>query len=69
MDNKEFLINMGKRIREIRLSKGLILRDISKLTGFDKDAIGDIELGRHSSKILTLKAIADVLNVDVKEFL
>lgn len=69
MENKEFLKAMGKRIRVIRLSKGLILRDISKLTGYDKDALGDIELGRCSSRILTLKAIADVLNVDVKDFL
>jgi len=69
MEDKEYLKQMGKRIRKLRLSKGLILRDISVATGYDKDAIGDIELGRCSSRILTLKHIADVLNVDVKDFL
>ena len=60
---------MGKKIRAARKAKGLYLRDLGKLCNMHFGAICEIELGKRDSYILTLKKIADALNMDVKEFI
>lgn len=69
MTDKEYLKEMGKKIRKIRNDKGIYMSNIKEATGLHLSALIDIEQGRVSCKILTLKTIADILGVDVKEFL
>ena len=69
MSNGEYLKAMGKKMRAIRLSKKMTLRQLAVLCELDYTSIGRIECGEYSSRLLTLKVIADKLEVDVKDFL
>lgn len=64
-----FLKEIGKKIKAAREAKGLYLRDLGKLCNIHYGAICEIEKGKRNSYILTLKKIADKLDVDVKDFL
>lgn len=69
MNNGEYLKAMGRKIKSARAAKGLYLRDLGKLCKIHYGAICEIEKGKRDSHILTLKNIADKLEVDVKDFL
>ncbi len=49
--------------------KKVTLRELGRMCKLDYGSISRIELGQKSSRILTLKSIADVLGVDVKDFI
>jgi len=67
-DNGVFLKEMGKKIKEARMSKKLSYPKFSKLTNVDMSNLWFIEQGRRNVHLLTLKAIADVLEMELKEF-
>lgn len=69
MENGVYLKQMGLRIKAIRLSKGLFIRQVCEVAKLDEGALSRIESGQKNSYLLTLKKIADALNVDVKDFL
>ncbi len=69
MRDDTFLKEMGKGIKAIRKGKKITLRELGKLCELDYGSICRIESGQKNSHILTLKNIADKLNVDVKEFI
>ena len=69
MRNDILLKQMGARIRAIRKAKKVTLRQLGKLCELDYGSICRIESGQKDSHILTLKNIADNLDVDVKDFL
>ena len=69
MNNGEYLKEMGAKIRAIRKSKGIYLRDLGKACNLHFGAISEIENGKRNSYLLTLKVLADELGVDVKDFL
>ena len=69
MKNNQYLIDMGKRIRQERKSKKMSLETLSELTQIDLSNLSFLERGMRNTHILSLKAIADVLEVDVKSFL
>ncbi len=64
-----FLKQMGAKVKAARLANKMSLPQLSKATGFGIPAIWFLENGRRNAHILTLKAIADVLKMDVKDFL
>lgn len=51
------------------MAKGLYLKHLSDICKLHISAINEIELGKRNPHILTLKAIADALKVDVKDLL
>lgn len=63
------LTQMGAKIKKARRRKGLRLCDVGPMVGLSDRALSLIENGRSSARILNLLTIADVLGVDVKEFL
>jgi len=69
MENDKFLIEMGLKIRTARKSKKVTLDTMSELTKLAKDNLSILERGRRNCHILSLKSIADVLGMDVKDFL
>jgi transcriptional regulator with XRE-family HTH domain len=69
MKDGMFLITMGKKMKAIREEKKISLRQLGKMCELDYSSISRIECGQHSSRVLTLKIIADKLGVDVKDFL
>lgn len=64
-----YLIQMGKKIRAARQAKGFSLQQLASLASNHKSCLSDIETGKMNVKLLALKRIADVLEVDVKDFL
>jgi transcriptional regulator with XRE-family HTH domain len=64
-----YLIAMGEKIKAARRRKGLYLRDLGKMCDIHIGTLCEIERGKRNSCILTLKNIADKLEMDVKDFL
>jgi transcriptional regulator with XRE-family HTH domain len=64
-----FLKEMGKKVKAARLANKMGLPKLSALTGIDMSNLWFLENGRRNAHILTLKSIADVLKMDVKDFI
>lgn len=69
MSNGEYLTNMGKKLKAARLKNKLSLQKLSDYCGIHMTSLWFIENGRSNVHLLTLKSIADVYKMDVKEFL
>jgi transcriptional regulator with XRE-family HTH domain len=65
--DKKFLIQLGKRIRGIRLEKGLSQVDVGIAMDNYGEQIGRIERGELNVTICTLKKIAEVLDIPLSE--
>jgi len=60
---------IAERVRSFRLSRGMTMDNIAKMTGFTKGYISQIENSEKSPPISTLAKIATALNVDITSFL
>jgi transcriptional regulator with XRE-family HTH domain len=60
--------SMGGRIRKRRLQLGMTLADLAGASGLTKSFVSQIERGRNSPSIATLRAIAGALDVPVFYF-
>ena len=69
MNNGQYLIQIGKKVREIRKAKNISMRQLAVLAPIHKSSLSDIENGKMNVHILALKLLADTLGVDVKDFL
>jgi len=69
MDNNKFLIEMGNKIRAARKAKNITLQEMSVATNIARDNLSIVERGLRNCHILSLKSMADVLGMDVKDFL
>lgn len=69
MDKQELLKSVGKRIQDIRVSKGLTQVDlVGKIDGdIDTTNISRIESGRTNPTIYTLYRIAKALEVNLND--
>lgn len=56
-------IAIGKRIAEIRKSRGLTQKQLSELTGYQRATIAKIENGRYNTGIDIIGKICDALDV------
>ena len=57
--------NMGRRIREIRRSKNLTLRDVSHMTKLTEGLLSQVENSKVNPSITTLMAISRALNCPI----
>jgi len=57
----------GSKLREIRKKLGMTLEDISQKTGFTKSFISQIENGKNSPSIASLKKICYALGTTISE--
>lgn len=71
MEKSELLKNVGKRIQEIRVEKGLTQVDlVGRIEGeIDTTNISRIESGRTNPTVFTLYRIAVALEISLKELL
>jgi predicted transcriptional regulator len=69
MKGNHYLIEIGKRMRKIRKEKQVSIKEMHRITGIAESHITRTERWGVDMKILTMKQIADVLKVDVKDFL
>lgn len=59
---------LGSRIRAVRESRGLSIRDLAELAGINKSQIVRIESGQSDPHYTTLLRIARALEVSVGDF-
>lgn len=60
---------MGQKIRTAHKAKNIPIDKVAILTKIDMSNLSLLERGMRNCHILSLKSIADVLGVDVKELL
>ena len=65
LDNKKLL---GKRIKEIRKSKGLTQEQLSEMIDIETSSLSGIESGRFYPSLHVLEKIASVFDVELIEF-
>ncbi len=59
--------NIGSKIKELRKSQGLTLAELSGKAGVSASFLSQIENGKQTPTVVTLKKIADALKIPVKE--
>jgi transcriptional regulator with XRE-family HTH domain len=60
---------MGSKVRAYRKTKKLSMQYVGDAIGMNISNLSFLERGKTNPHLLTLKSIADVLEVDVKDFL
>jgi len=59
----------GKKLKNLRIEKGLSQEELGFETGLDKSTIGKYELAKRCINIRQAKALAEVLGVRLAEML
>ncbi len=68
MDDKDYLVLLGKNITKFRKQKGITSKELGFLCEMEKSNLIPIEKGRINTTALTLLKIAKALDVEVKDF-
>ena len=63
--DKEYLIALGKKIKEVRLLKKLSQTEIAYRCGFDKSNFNTIESGKRNVTVSSLLKIAKALDISL----
>lgn len=64
---EDALVQLGKRIRELRADRGLSQEALADLAELDRTYISSIERGHRNASLLTLHRIAEALEVEPVE--
>ncbi len=59
----------GQRLRELRVEKALSLRALGEMTGVAYDTINKLELGHRPARLVTIRKLAEALEVEPKELI
>lgn len=57
----------GKRVRELRKSKGLSQQELALKAGLDRTYVGHVELGKRNISLENIQKIAKALGVKFKD--
>ena len=68
-EEKQYLINLGCRIRETRKAKGMVQQELSAMCNSEKASLSRIESGKTNATMLTLQKIATVLEIPLCDLL
>jgi len=68
MEDKDYLVLLGKNITKFRKRKGVTSKELGFLCDMEKSNLIPIEKGRINTTALTLLKIAKALDVEVKDF-
>lgn len=68
-EEKNSLITLGKRIRDIRNMRGYSQTEFANMIGKDQPSVHRLESGKTNPGYLYLQQIAKGLSVDIKEFI
>jgi transcriptional regulator with XRE-family HTH domain len=67
MNEKKLMKDFGKRVAEVRKSKGITQQQLAELTGMSVVAIAYIETGKRWARLGTLSKIAKHLKVNISD--
>jgi transcriptional regulator with XRE-family HTH domain len=57
----------GQRLRQLRVERALSLRALAERSGVAFDTINKLELGHRPARLVTIRKLADALDVEPKE--
>lgn len=69
MDNEDYLLKLGQRIKKLRLEKSMRQIDLADKIGIEDSALRRIESGRVNSSIQMLRKVAKGIEIDVQELI
>ncbi len=67
MSENSLQINVGKRIQNIRESKGISQQELAAKCNFEKSNMSRLEAGRVNPTLATLEKVALALEIDIIE--
>ena len=59
----------GEKLRQLRVKKALSLRALGEITGVAFDTISKLENGRRPARLVTIRKLADALDVEPRELM
>lgn len=65
--DREFLIEFGKKIQDLRKQLGLSQEELAYKVGFHRTYVGMIERGERNITLSNLKKLSKGLEVDIKD--
>lgn len=68
MGIKKIQNELGRRLKGLRIEKGLTQEAVAAETSISRDHLSDIENGKHSINIKSLYKLAEFFKVDMKYF-
>lgn len=68
-NNSEFLLNLGQKVQETRISKGMTQNELCEKAEIARSQLTRLEQGDLNITMNTLKSLADALQVSAKELL
>jgi len=69
LDDKKFLRQLGERIREQRIARGLTQEQLGQKCELHRTFIGSVERGERNLSILNLRLLARILRISLSELL
>ena len=67
--NTEFLKQLGKKLKEVRLKNNLTQEVLAEKVGIHPTYVGKLEGGKNNPSILMLYKFSKVLNIELKDLL
>ncbi len=65
--DKKFVKAFGERIRQLRIQKGMSQEELANTAEIPINQVGRIERGEINTTIITVKAIADSLEIKISD--
>ena len=63
----ERMIAFGRRVRELRKSKGISQERLAEMAGIDRSYMGNIERGEKNITLKKAYEICDALNIEISD--
>jgi len=68
MDKQEKLVQLGLKVKSIRVSKGFTQTELANIIGKDHPSINRLEKGKINPSYIFLLEVAEGLGVSINEF-
>ena len=67
MKTDERMIAFGKRVREVRKSKGISQERLAEMAGIDRSYMGNIERGEKNITLKKAYEVCDALDINIQD--
>ena len=67
MTTDERMIAFGRRVREVRKSKGISQERLAEMAGIDRSYMGNIERGEKNITLKKAYEVCDALDIEIQD--